>query len=72
MFCLIVLETPMLALLLWASDNITVIVDARVRAERLILWLGSKGEHEERGGGPTGATEDNPQRPETFPQDIFI
>lgn len=72
MFCLIVLETPMLALLLWASDNNTVIVDVHVRAERLILWLGSKGEHEERGGDPTGTTEDNPQRPQPFPPDAII
>lgn len=39
----------MVALLLWVSDNNTVIVDVHVRAEQLIMCLGSKGEHEERG-----------------------
>lgn len=62
----------MLALLLWASDNNTMRVDMHVRAENLILWLGSKGEHEERGGGPTGTTEDNPQRPQPFSPDVII
>lgn len=32
----------MLALLLWASDNNTVIVGVHVRAARLILWLEAK------------------------------